>query len=923
VIAPTRLARSWIVPAVAIACAGLLTTSLAALAGAGSGGRVGPAYGISPSGRRLVPAGRMTVLGDFPTGGALSPDGRFYSAVDSGHGVDDVRITDVGSGAVTQVLPLPGAYGAVTFASDGRTAFVSGEPVGNSHPPAPTVARNGDAIHVFAVDPASGHATEQAPIALPATSGGTAQKENANPGSVIFQPPGPGPSSGLGWPIGLAATSDGKLLAVALNQADQVAIVDLAKRTTTALVKVGAYPYGVVVDGHTAYVSNEYDGTVSVIDLDAASVKHTVSVGATNSHPEGMALDAAHHHLFVAVTNLDYIAVVDTVTGKPVHFVAVDRSPGIGTAPVALAMSPDGHTLYSADAGEDAIAAISLDDRPGGFPAWTLMGRVPTAAYPTGVAVTPNGGKLVWLAAKGLGAGPNPLYGQHFAASEAAPYGQYVIDMLLGRLGVLARPSDSAVAGMEHVVDREVRPDDFSDAPVNTPVQAPGGGPSRQIKHVFYVVKENRTYDQVFGTDPRGDGDPKLELFDDNGAPGPAGGVTPNAHALARQFPLLDHFYADSEVSVDGHIITSGAYATDFMQRALHASYAGRGRVLNAGQAPETFPPRGFMFDQAVRQGIPFVNDGEISAGNTPAGNDGRATYNAVVAHTAWGYPLFFGCDNAGLIPVTATNHDVACSTDSGTVGPAGAPRSANSRADFFQTQLAVEVASGTVPAFTYLTLPNDHTNGVRANYPTPRAMVADNDLGLGQIVDAISHSSIWSSSAIFVVEDDSQDGADHVDAHRMPAFVISPWAKRGAVVSTRYDQLSALRTIELMVGLHPLSLYDGVAEPMYDAFIPGDAKPDLTPYTAIAPAQSLTAVSASTAAGIDGTLPFADVDLVPQRLFDAALWRSVYGPNATPPPPGPNASAAEEERAREALAVWRRHGDVAAWLRRHPLGEE
>ncbi len=430
----------------------------------------------------------------------------------------------------------------------------------------------------------------------------------------------------------------------------------------------------------------------------------------------------------------------------------------------------------------------------------------------------------------------------------------------------------------------------------------------------------------MFGTNPRGDGDPKLELFDDNGVGGPTNGVTPNAHQLASMFPLLDHFYADSEVSVDGHLITSGSYAIDFVQKALHANYANRGRVLNAGQDPLTFPPNAFLFDQAVRQNVPFVNDGELNGGVLPSGNDGRPTYPGAVAHTAWNYPFFFGCDDGGTLPVTSFDHAAACSTDAGVIGPGGAAGISYSRFDFFQAQLQAELATGTVPALTYMTLPNDHTNGVTPGYPTPKAMIADNDLGLGQVVDLISHSPIWSTSAIFVVEDDSQDGGDHVDAHRMPAFVISPWAKHGAVVHTRYDQLSALRTVEMIVGLHPLSLYDGLAEPMYDAFVSRDAIPDLSPYTAVTPTQSRLEVNPPIAASgmtaLDAALPYQRTDLVPQRLFDAALWRSVFGPNAKPPPPGPNASAAEEERAREALAVWERHGDVSAWLSAHPRGD-
>jgi len=212
--------------------------------------------------------------------------------------------------------------------------------------------------------------------------------------------------------------------------------------------------------------------------------------------------------------------------------------------------------------------------------------------------------------------------------------------------------------------------------------------------------------------------------------------------------------------------------------------------------------------------------------------------------------------------------------------------------------------------------LPNDHTDGGKKGFPTPASLVADNDLGLGQLVDLVSHSSIWRSSAIVVVEDDTQDGADHVDAHRMPAFLISPWTRTGAVVHTRYDQLSAIRTIELMLGLKPLSLGDGLAEPMYDAFRPASAGPDLRPYSAIAPAHPLDELNLTTAPGLEGRLPYEERDVVPQSLFDVALWHSIYGPHA--PAPGPGASAAERERATQAQAAWQHGQDPAAWLRTH-----
>jgi Phosphoesterase family len=288
-----------------------------------------------------------------------------------------------------------------------------------------------------------------------------------------------------------------------------------------------------------------------------------------------------------------------------------------------------------------------------------------------------------------------------------------------------------------------------------------------------------------------------------------------------------------------------------------------------------------------------------------------------VEANTRIQYPEFFGCEGVGL-PVTGTDNSAVCDTDSGTLGAAGAADASNSRFDYFQAEFTSLVDSGTVPSLVYLTLPNDHTNGVQTNYPTPRAMVADNDLGLGQLVDLISHSPIWGSSAILVMEDDSQDGADHVDAHRMPAFVISPWAREGSVVHTRYDQESMLRTMELILGMQPLSRFDANAEPMYAAFR-DDGHPDLTPYTAIKPQQPIgqltTAAQARAAGPLVAQLPFDQPDVVPQALFDRVLWGSVYGWRSRPPAPGPNASPLEVQRAADVLTVFRAGYDVRRWL--------
>ncbi|MGI8709992.1 MAG: alkaline phosphatase family protein, partial [Acidimicrobiales bacterium] len=307
-----------------------------------------------------------------------------------------------------------------------------------------------------------------------------------------------------------------------------------------------------------------------------------------------------------------------------------------------------------------------------------------------------------------------------------------------------------------------------------------------------------------------------------------------------------------------------------------------------------------------------------------------RPTYPQVQANTDPASPgnAQIGCvgPRAGDPAVNAAT----CTHDAGTQGEDRPGETTNGvtggqrRFDIFKSQFLAQERAGTVPAFNYMLLMNDHTNGTTPGTYTPKALVADNDLALGQMLDVISHSSVWKDSAIFVVEDDSQDGADHVDAHRMPSFVISPYTRPGGtVIPTRYDHYSAIRTMELILGLRPLSLNDGLATPIYDAFTSG--VPDLTPYSAVQPEQNLNETNKPNAPmnRLSAALPFSEVDLVPQSLSDRILWRSVYGADAQTPTPGPDASLAEQERAAGALDVYRRDGDVTGWLESHSTDGE
>jgi YVTN family beta-propeller protein len=891
-------------------------------------GRIGPDSRIQPSGRRLDPAGRLTQpLGNFPAGGALTQNGRFLWSLSAGRGANDIRIVETEpalrcrsgrrgracrrtrlrrTGRVVQTLPMPGLSGGIAMARDNRTAYVSGVPestakdqkVGDAVP-----GREGDVIHVLRYDGRTGQAKRDGVIAVPPPS--------AAPSVQNFPPQ----TRKASWPRDLALSPDGDTLVAALNLADHAAIVDTRTRAVR-YVKVGGYPYGAAVtrDGRSALVSNEADGTVSVIDLSSAKVTKTITVGPRLSHPEAIAVDPKSDRAYVAVAHQDLVAVIDTGKMEVERTLSVGRPEGIGTMPTALSVSRDGRRLLVSDSGEDAIAVFNLPQEgsdytrrrelrtPGARAVpvpkdFELIGRIPVAAYPVGAFATPKSKKLVWLAGKGLGVGPNPRGPSPTNRDDTDDFQsryQYLPRMVTGIGGVLTFPSDERLRRYTPRASQQIRPVNDTPPPPGSPIAPPG--PSTKIKHVFYVVRENRTYDQVLGDDERGDGDPKLTVF------GPD--VTPNAHALARRFPLLDHVYANSEASIDGHFWTSAAAVSDYVVKSWMQNYAGRGRPYDFGVYSVTWPAKRFLFDRAEEDGVSWFNFGEAIAGNVPLPDRSRtAAEDAEVQRRLAKSDL----GQNGCFPNVASSGgtDVVVGASGQRVEvydsslPQGAPPGSQSRFQCFKTRFDAWVAAGSVPQFVYATFANDHTSGTRPGERTPKAMVAENDLALGQVVDLISHSPIWKESLILVIEDDSQNGADHVDAHRIPAFAISPYAKKGAVVHTRYDFLSFIRTLEIAVGMKPMNLFDATAVPLYDAFTPGPDNAE--PYGVLTPKQPLlernteqspgAALSKRARIGEPGR-----TDEVSQRLLDRVIWQSVHGADSEPPPPGPNASAEDEE---------------------------
>jgi len=870
----------------ALACAGVAATAAIGYATI-SDGVISPATHETGNGRVLKPAGELTQVGNFPTGGALTPDGRFYWAVSTGRGFNDIRIVDTGTNQVVQIVPVPGASGGIVIDGANHLAYVSGV-ADSSHADQQRKdlpGRAGDNVTVFRYDPHSGLATYDHLVNVPPPAG------SPIPQGVVDIPGFEGPpqefpptnQQRLSWPDRLAVSPDGSKVLVPLNLADHAAIIDTESQQVT-YVGVGHYPYGAAItpDGKTGLVSNETDGTVSVIDLGAGSVTSTITVGPKLSHPEAITVDPARQRAYVVLANTDHVVAIDLKSLSVAGDLSLQRPQGLGASPVASALDSDNGQLYVAEEGADDLAVLDVTR-----PQPTLAGRVPTAAFPTDVAV--QHGRLVWLSGKGFGFGPNPNGPDPTStANNDNTINQftYLPSAIRGMVGILETPTSAQLAHLTPIATAQMVPVDVEAPPADTPLR-----PDGPIKHVFFIVKENRTYDQILGDEPRGDGDPSLELFGPN--------VTPNAHALVRRFPLVDHVYANSEASIDGHFWTSAADVSDYVQKNWMQNYGGRGRPYDFGVFAATWPGNGFLFDQAQRQGISYFNYGEAIAGDVPLSDKDRdAAMTAEVAQKFAHSDLGAG----GRVGVGATPggecypNDADIETDAITQNPtydgtppADAPANAESRADCFASHFQQQDATGTVPAFNYLVLPNDHTVGTTPGKRTPQALVADNDYGLGEIVDTISHSSVWSSSAIFVVEDDSQDGADHVDAHRIPAYVISPYAKQGAVVHHRYDFASVIRSMELIIGMEPLTLNDAVAAPMYDVFT---NTPDLAPYSAIVPAynRSTLNTAASPDAALSKSLDFSELDQVPQRVLDRILWHAVHGAKATPPPPGPNA---------------------------------
>ena len=778
-----------------------------------------PKVTLLPNGWKISPVGQHFTVGDLPMNMVVSPDGDHVIVTNNGYSQPNLVVYDHTKQITRERVALESAWLGLSFHPDGKRLFSSGS------------AKN--RVDEFSWDRG-------------------ALKKTGD-----FVLPKPANDSFVG---GLAVSPDGKRLYAVHVLGEKLHAIDIETRAVVKTIDLKAEPYTVLVspDSATVYLSLWGGARVLVFNAADLSLKHEIEVG---EHPNAMAFSKDATRLFVACANTNAVWNIDLAQAYATEQISIAPFPNMppGSTPNALDLSPDGKTLLVANADNNTVAVIEIEDDGKG----EVEGFIPTGWYPTGVRYSKDGSKIFILSGKGLASAANPR-GRHAGLNQGP---EYIGSMLWGSLTTLDTPSETKLREYTATV-LFVTPDTGKSqlAPVKAPARSviprKVGAPS-PIKYVFYVIRENRTYDQVLGDLPQGNGDPSLTLFGEQ--------TTPNAHALARQFVLLDNFYVDAEVSYDGHAFSTGAWATDAVEKIWPMNYGRReGRYLSEGGGAMrnqygnlAAGPRGYLWDAAARKGVSYRSYGEFSIPG---------------AEIRW--------DEGGMKPPYQGSVPGLKDHVHPTYPPYNLSIPDNQRIDVWLEEFREFEKNGTLPRLNILRLGNDHTAGTRPGSKTPRAMIAENDHALGRLVEAISKSRYWKETAIFVVEDDAQNGSDHMDAHRSIGFIISPYTQRkGLVDSTLYTTSGFLRTMELILGLEPLSQYDAAATPAYNAFA---LTANTAPYEALPPRIDITETNDPRAWGARESLEMnlAEADRAPDLLLNEIVWRSVRGAHSKMPPP-------------------------------------
>lgn len=793
---------------------------------------------LVPSNQLLKPAGFQVSLPGRPVDLILTADEKFL-LVKNRSDLDIIRLSDR---TILQSLPYEksgASFTGICLSPDGRTVYV-------------TDAQ--DRICVASLG--KNYIMEwQDPIILP------------NPSIGGYPAPG-----------GVAVNLNGDKVYVTLSRNNSLGIVSLPSKSIEE-IPVGIAPFDVLafstsklyvsnwggrqpVEGEAVYNSSgsnvlvdpktgiANNGAVSVVDPEKKIQTKVIEVGL---HPSGMALSPDRKFLYVACANSDEISVISTETDEVVDKISVHMLDGIpfGSGPGDITVSPDGKYLFVANGTENSICVIDIGAQK------EVAGLIPTGWYPGSVVLNKSGNTLYVANVKGTG-----------SRNQRTDRKGYNSHDHLGSVSIIKVPGARELKKMTETVHlnnswadmvKNLHAGDGSKKKVPVP-ELPDQ--SSFFKHVIYIIKENRTYDQVFGDMPQGDGDTSLVEFGRE--------ITPNHHLLAETFVLLDNFYCSGILSADGHQWTDEAYVTDYLEK----SFGGFTRSYPYdGDDALAYASSGFIWDNVLRHGLTFRNYGEfVNAVIEPA----SATFSDI-------YRDFLEGTNNIKISAKANLEQLTTYLCPSYVGFPNKVPDVYRAAEFIKELKGYE-ENGNFPNFIIMLLPNDHTSGTRPGLPTPQAAVADNDLALGQIVEAISHSKFWKETCILVTEDDPQAGLDHVDGHRTVGMVISPYTKRGEVVSTYYSQINMVRTIENILGLPPMNQLDMTAEAMVDCFT---HKPDFTPFKAVKNNIPLDQLNPALTSLSGDQLYWAqksleqdldDVDRIDEDTFNRIIWHAVKG---------------------------------------------
>lgn len=755
------------------------------------------------SGWKTTPAGRHIATGDMMLSGQVSPDGKLFAFTNTGYTRHQVHIVDLATEKEIATFPVEQAWSGLAWAPNGKRIYVSS-------------GAGYTGSDILAFDRWDKEGWQEARVGLNLLG---AKKDNSAISSLL-------------------TSADGKILYAVNNSDGFVYILETHGGRALGRVKTGDHPINAVLskDGKTLYVANLGGAEVAIVNVAAPEQPTLLGMMTTDAHPNDLVLrnDGV---LFVSCGHTNHVVALDVNSKQQLEKINMALGPKApaGSTPNSVALSPDGKTLYVANADNNTVAVVDVATKGKA----EVEGFLPTGWYPTLVRTSLDGKRILVGSGKGAGTGPNKVKRPIDDIAPAVSF-QHHGNNMNGLLSFVDSPDKSKLSAFTKQVyentpykDALLEKNELGGTVIPTQV-----GQKSPIEHVLYIMKENRTYDQVFGDLKQGNGDPSLTLFGRD--------VTPNQHALAEQFVLLDNLYCSGEVSQDGQPWTTSAYVNEFTQRAWTLSYSRHGRLNTAGGIAAQSTP--YIWELAVQNGLRTRTYG--------MGN------------------------RRGIEAVRAEKFDQR---------PDGMPdRRARDyqRAERFIEDFKELEAAGKVPNFMMMSLGENHTSGTAPGAFTPKAQVASNDIAVGKIVEAISKSKSWSKFAIFIIEDDAQNGPDHIDSHRTAGLVISPYVKRKTVDSTQYSTVSMLRTIELLLGLPPMTQHDASATPMVNSFM---AKPDLSTFTAV-PVTKVDLMSKNAAhaygAAESARMDWSDYDRVDEQALNRILWHSIKGENVPMPAP-------------------------------------